>query len=268
VSEIEAFPSAVLAHRWPEVPNVGDMLRLPDMVAAGEVDAPDVLVGGTPCQAFSVAGKRGSLEDERGALTLAYVELANEVDAKRRARGDAPCIIVWENVTGVLSTKDNAFGCFLAGLAGESEPLEPAGGKWSNAGAVFGPKRAVAWRVLDAQYFGVAQRRRRVFVVASARDGFDPCEILFEREGLRRDSAPSREAGQDAATDAGTGAAFSGMQDPVGTLCARDFKGVGNQFFNEGKVIAQRSAGYRMVAFGEYADRSEEHTSELQSQRG
>jgi DNA (cytosine-5)-methyltransferase 1 len=212
-AEVEAFPSSVLAHRWPDVPNLGDMLALPDMVANDNIPAPDVLVGGTPCQAFSVAGRRGSLADERGALTLAYVELANEIDRRRAAAGSAPCIVVWENVPGVLSTKDNAFGCFLAGLAGESEPLFPAGGKWSNAGAVFGPARAVAWRILDAQYFGVAQRRRRVFVVASARDGFDPCQVLFERDGLRRDTAPSREKGQGAAADAGPGFEVAGTLD-------------------------------------------------------
>jgi len=206
-SEIEPFPSAVLAHHWPRTANYGDMLRLPDMVANGDILAPDVLVGGTPCQAFSVAGKRGSLEDERGALTLAYVELANEIDRVRQSDGSDPCIIVWENVPGVLNTKDNAFGCFLAGLAGESEPLVAAGGRWTNAGCVFGPQRTVAWRTLDAQYFGLAQRRRRVFVVASARDGFDPTEVLFERDGLRRDTAPSRKTGQSPAADAGAGAA-------------------------------------------------------------
>lgn len=100
---------------------------------------------------------------------------------------------------GVLSTRDNAFGCFLAGLAGEDEPLVAPGGKWANAGAVYGPRRAVAWRVLDAQYFGVAQRRRRVFVVASARPGFDPAAVLFEFDGVRRDTAPRREAGEEAA---------------------------------------------------------------------
>ena len=111
-----------------------------------------------------------------------------------------PAVIFWENVPGVLSTKDNAFGCFLAGLAGENAPLEPPGGKWTNAGCVSGPQRTVAWRVLDAQYFGVAQRRRRVFVVASARKGFDPAQVLFEWDGVRRDTAPSREARQVAPT--------------------------------------------------------------------
>ncbi|WP_410470632.1 phage N-6-adenine-methyltransferase [Enterobacter sp.] len=173
-SEIEPFPSAVLANHWPEVTNLGDMTKIADAVRAGDVEAPDVLVGGTPCQAFSIAGLREGLSDERGQLTLSYVELANAIDDKRRERGEDEAIIVWENVPGVLSSKDNAFGCFLAGLAGESSELQPAGGKWTHAGCVSGPERVIAWRVLDAQFFGVAQRRRRVFVVASARKGFDP----------------------------------------------------------------------------------------------
>ena len=127
-SEIEPFPSAVLAHHWPEVTNLGDMTKIADAVRAGEVEAPDVLVGGTPCQAFSIAGLREGLSDDRGQLTLSYVELANAIDAKRRERGEPESIIVWENVPGVLSSKDNAFGCFLAGLAGESCELQPAGG--------------------------------------------------------------------------------------------------------------------------------------------
>ena len=192
-SEIEPFPSAVLAHHWPEVSNLGDMTKIADGVRAGEVEAPDVLVGGTPCQAFSIAGLREGLSDDRGQLTLSYVELANAIDAKRRERGEPEAIIVWENVPGVLSSKDNAFGCFLAGLAGESSELQPAGGKWTHSGCVYGPERVVAWRILDAQFFGVAQRRRRVFVVASARKGFDPCQVLFESEGVRRDTPPSRE---------------------------------------------------------------------------
>jgi DNA (cytosine-5)-methyltransferase 1 len=191
-AEIEPFPSAVLAHHYPAVPNHGDMTQLADQIRAGLIDAPDILCGGTPCQAFSVAGLRKSLDDARGNLSLVFCELANAID---ESRAD-PAIIFWENVPGVLSTKDNAFGCFLAGLAGEDDPLVPPGGKWTNAGCVLGPQRAVAWRVLDAQYFGVAQRRRRVFVVASARTDFDPAAVLFEWDGVRRDTAPSREAGQ------------------------------------------------------------------------
>ncbi|HID3221181.1 TPA: Dam family site-specific DNA-(adenine-N6)-methyltransferase [Enterobacter cloacae] len=212
-SEIEPFPSAVLAHHWPEVSNLGDMTKIADAVRAGEVEAPDVLVGGTPCQAFSIAGLREGLSDDRGQLTLSYVELANAIDAKRRERGEPESIIVWENVPGVLSSKDNAFGCFLAGLAGESSELQPAGGKWTRAGCVSGPERVIAWRVLDAQFFGVAQRRRRVFVVASARKGFDPAAVLFELDSVRRDSAPRRETQKAVAALTARGVGTCGADD-------------------------------------------------------
>ena len=212
-SEIEPFPSAVLAHHWPEVTNLGDMTKIADAVRADEVEAPDVLVGGTPCQAFSIAGLREGLSDDRGQLTLSYVELANAIDAKRRERGEPEAIIVWENVPGVLSSKDNAFGCFLAGLAGESSELQPAGGKWTHAGCVSGPERVIAWRVLDAQFFGVAQRRRRVFVVASARKGFDPAEVLFEFDSMRRDTAPRRETQKAVAALTARGVGTCGADD-------------------------------------------------------
>lgn len=223
LAEIEPFPSAVLAHHYPDVPNLGDMTTIAARVLTGEAPAPDVLCGGTPCQAFSVAGKRESLADDRGNLTLKFVELANAIDLVRTRRGHTAAVIVWENVPGVLSTKDNAFGCFLAGLAGEDEPLQPPGQKWANAGAVYGPSRAVAWRTLDAQYFGLAQRRRRVFVVASARPGFDPATVLFEWHGLRRDTAPSREAREVAPTIPSRSTAGGGLGTDFdcdgGTIC-------------------------------------------------
>lgn len=199
-SEIEPFPCAVLAHHYPDVPNLGDMTTIAPRILNGDVEAPDVLAGGTPCQAFSVAGLRKSLADGRGNLTLKFVEIADAIDSVRVRDGRPPAIVFWENVPGVLSTKDNAFGCFLGELAGEDCELKPPGGKWADAGCVFGPQRTIAWRVLDAQYFGLAQRRRRVFVVASAREGFDPAKVLFEFDGVRRDTAPSREAGQTAPT--------------------------------------------------------------------
>lgn len=225
-AEIEAFPSAVLAHHWPHVENLGDMALIADMVQSGWVEAPDILVGGTPCQAFSVAGLREGLWDARGQLTLEFIRLANAIDEQR----EQPALIVWENVPGVLSSRDNAFGCFLAGLAGDTESITPGPApergkstkfwywskkfnqhyiKWPVSGCIVGPERTVAWRMLDAQYFGVAQRRRRVFVVASARDGFDPTAVLFEFDGLRRDSAPMRKKGAftSALTSRGVGAA-------------------------------------------------------------
>ena len=223
LAEIEKFPAAVLAHHYPEVPNLGDMTALPARIAAGEVEAPDIFCGGTPCQAFSIAGLRKSLDDARGNLSLVFCEIANAIDTARTVCGQPPAIIFWENVFGVLSTKDNAFGCFLAGLAGENDPLEPPGGKWTNAGCVSGPQRTVAWRVLDAQYFGVAQRRRRVFVVASARKGFDPAQVLFEWDGVRRDTAPSREAREVAPTIPARSTAGGGLGTDFdcdgGTIC-------------------------------------------------
>ncbi|HBM0952916.1 TPA: phage N-6-adenine-methyltransferase [Enterobacter kobei] len=230
-SEIEPFPSAVLAHHWQEVTNLGDMTKIADAVRAGDVEAPDVLVGGTPCQAFSIAGLREGLSDDRGQLTLSYVELANAIDAKRRERGEPESIIVWENVPGVLSSKDNAFGCFLAGLAGESSELQPAGGKWTHAGCVSGPERIIAWRVLDAQFFGVAQRRRRVFVVASARKGFDPAEILFEQDVGRGSTEANNVGGEGRASTVDNCTLYrfrrtdSYIDDGVSsTLSARDYK--------------------------------------------
>ncbi|ECY1801242.1 Dam family site-specific DNA-(adenine-N6)-methyltransferase [Salmonella enterica] len=234
-AEIEAFPSAVLATHWPDVTNLGDMTGIAAAVHAGDVEAPDVLVGGTPCQAFSIAGLRNGLADKRGQLSLSYVELANAIDDKRRERGEEEAIIVWENVPGVLSSKDNAFGCFLAGLAGESCELQPAGGKWPNAGCVYGPQRVIAWRVLDAQFFGVAQRRRRVFVVASARNGFDPAAVLFEFNSLCRDTPPSREAEKTIAALTARGVGTCGADDNqaqaghilpvIGALAAHSFTG-------------------------------------------
>ena len=237
LSEIEPFPSAVLAHHYPDVPNLGDMTLLPERILSGEIEAPDVFCGGTPCQAFSVAGLRNSLDDARGNLSLTFVGIANAIDHVRSVRSDAPAIVFWENVPGVLSTKDNAFGCFLGALAGESDPVTCPDGKWSSAGVVVGQTRTVAWRVLDAQYFGVAQRRRRVFVVASARADFDPAKVLFEFDGVRRDTAPSRETGKVTPTISSSGTGVS----RVGFNCE-------DEWFIETPVAA------RMVAFGEYVD--------------
>lgn len=126
-AEIEPFPCALLAHHYPSIPNLGDMTQIDGTAYRGQVD---VLVGGTPCQSFSVAGLRRGLSDERGNLALKFVELADAVQ---------PSFVVWENVPGVLSTKDNAFGCFLGGLSGFNGELFPprtkreretVGGRW------------------------------------------------------------------------------------------------------------------------------------------
>lgn len=214
-SEIEPFPSAVLAHRFPDVPNYGDMTNFKQWgIERGTVE---LLVGGTPCQAFSVAGLRKGLGDARGNLTLTFCEIADHFD---------PEVVVWENVPGVLSSKDNAFGCFLAGLVGADEPIVPVG-KWESSGVVSGPKRTAAWRILDAQYFGVAQRRRRVFVLAFRGAGnWRAAAALFPvGESVHGDTAPRREKGKDfthdlapCLTSSGRGVGRTGDtrgQDPV-----------------------------------------------------
>jgi DNA (cytosine-5)-methyltransferase 1 len=189
-SEIDAFPSAVLAERHPSVPNLGDMSRYREWPEELLAEC-ELLVGGTPCQAFSVAGLRKSLDDERGNLSLIYVQLFHHINAIRRKHGRSPAIALWENVPGVLSTKDNAFGCFISGLLGVDDTVEVAGGKWPKAGFLGSETVRVGYRVLDAQYFAVAQRRRRVFLVAvpcelvaSLGDRACPSEILSLRESV------------------------------------------------------------------------------------
>ena len=183
-SEIEPFACALLAHRHPAVPNLGDMTTIADRVRARDVPAPDLLVGGTPCQSFSVAGLRRGLADPRGQLTRSFVEILDAIDSVRPP-GD-PGLALWENVPGVLNDDDNAFGNLLAALVGEDRALDPPGGRWSDAGAVLGPARRAAWRVLDARHFGLPQRRRRVFLVVGAHAGpVDPVEVLLVEPDLR-----------------------------------------------------------------------------------
>lgn len=199
-AEIEKFPSAVLAHHYPDIPNLGDFTKI-DTTQLGRVD---VLCGGTPCQAFSVAGARRGLNDARGNLTLAFVELAHEL-----ADGNGLRNVIYENVPGILSDKTNAFGCLLAGLVGANSPIVTTG-RWSSHGMVAGPKARVAWAIKDAQFHGLAQRRKRVILVADFGNGADPAAVLFEPESVRRDSPPSRETGQGIAAAASKGAGGGG----------------------------------------------------------
>jgi len=240
-SEIEPFPCAVLKHRFPNTPNYGSLTEYQSWpLQPGSID---LLVGGTPCQSFSVAGLRKGLADPRGNLALVFLGLADKLK---------PRWIVWENVPGVLSSGGGRdFGSFLGAL-------EQLGYGW-------------AYRVLDAQHFGVPQRRRRVFVVASLGGRDVAASVLLEPKSVCWHPAPRRKKGQATAADAGTGVeaglprtvgtlcadshpgAYSGQDaytgrlipcpdnDTVGTLCARDFKGVGNQFVQEGKCIPMKT---------------------------
>lgn len=249
-SEIEKFPSAVLAHHYPDVPNLGDFTKI-DTTTLGRVD---ILCGGTPCQAFSVAGKREGLADARGNLTLSFVELAHEL-----ADGNGLRNVVWENVPGVLSDKGNAFGCFLAGLVGADAPIEPIG-RWTNAGMVSGPKGRAAWRVLDAQYFGVAQRRRRVIVVADFGNGADPAAVLLVEEGVRRDSPPSRETGKGVAGAAKGGVGGSSAYAPEIARCVATREGSSQDYETTTMVAVSVTGDVAHTLKAEGADASEDGT--------
>ena len=169
-SEIEPFPCSVLAHHYPGVPNWGDMTRYQEWPDANV----NVIVGGTPCQSFSVAGLRAGMDDPRGRLTRIFLAIAGRY---------RPSWVVWENVPGVLSSNGGRdFGAFLGALG--------------ELGYGF------AYRILDAQYFGVPQRRRRVFVVGYLGDWRRAASVLFECASLRGDSPPRREAGENATAKA------------------------------------------------------------------
>jgi len=184
VSEIDDFPRAVLAHHYPETPLHGDFTT----IDAGQYEAIDVLVGGTPCQSFSVAGLGAGLSDDRGKLALEFALLAYRL---------RPRWIVWENVPGVFSKdKGRAFGSILGALADCGYGL--------------------AWRVLDAQYFGLAQRRKRVFVVGYLGDWRRAAAVLFERQSLSGNPPPRREAGKAVAALTSIGAGTCGADDNQG----------------------------------------------------
>ena len=213
-SEIEKFPSSVLAHHYPNVPNLGDMTKYKEWNLNESID---ILVGGTPCQSFSVAGLRKGLEDPRGNLMLTYCGILDKF---------RPKWFIWENVPGVLSSNGGRdFGSFL--------------------GAVAELGYGFAYRVLDAQYFGVAQRRRRVFVVGCLGDWRSAAEALFESDCLRRDTTKGRKARERVAYP---------VADSAGTLCARDYKGISSDdAYAGGKLIVYEThpADSRINEMGE-----------------
>lgn len=176
-SEIAEFPSQVLKYHYPDIINLGDMNNIAEQIRKNIIIAPDMLCGGTPCQAFSLAGWRKGLVDKRGQLTLSFIDIADAIDESRAKQNKEKAVILWENVEGVLKDKTNAFGIFIAGLAGLEEEITID--KWSSAGILYGKTRNVSWRILDAKYFGLPQQRRRLFVVATDINK-NPENILFE----------------------------------------------------------------------------------------
>lgn len=187
LSEIEPFPCAVLAERYPFVPNLGDMTKINGWAMRGQID---LLVGGTPCQGFSVAGLRGGLNDPRSGLAGHYVRLAAELRVPW---------LLWENVPGTLSTSGGAdFRAFVSALDKLGYGL--------------------AWAVLDAQWFGVAQRRKRLFLVGRLGDWRGPGQVLFEPRRVRRDPPARRRKGEGDAPRAEGGAGAWGQPDVCPTM--------------------------------------------------
>jgi DNA (cytosine-5)-methyltransferase 1 len=208
-SDIEKFPSEVLNHHYPNVTNFGDMTKYKEW----NLGTVDLLVGGTPCQSFSVAGLRKGLEDPRGNLALVYCGILDHF---------RPKWFVWENVPGVLSSGGGRdFGSFL--------------------GAVAELGYGFAYRVLDAQYFGVAQRRRRVFVVGCLGDWRSAAAVLFEPDSLRRDNPPSREKREKTTASARPSVAYGGSDGECSnTVTSKWAKGSGGPAGSEcGLFVAQ-----------------------------
>jgi DNA (cytosine-5)-methyltransferase 1 len=198
LSEIAEYPSRFLAAQYPGHPNLGDMRGIPNKIQSEEIPVPDMLVGGTPCQAFSLAGWRNGTDDERGQLTLRYIDIIDAIDAKRIGNAQDRAVFFWENVEGTLTDKTNAFGCFLAGLAGLEIPVDVK--RFKSAGVLHGPVRNIAWRVLDAKYFGVPQQRKRVYVLGGGVD-FHPENILFEMGTRFKDPYRLKEPKQQSIMD-------------------------------------------------------------------
>lgn len=185
-SEIALFPSRLLLEKYPNVPNLGDMMGIEQAIRSAAIETTDVICGGTPCQAFSYAGWQKGLKDNRGNLTLKFVDIVNANDDVRQENSKPPALVLWENVEGVLSDKTNAFGCFVSSLAGLMNVLSVKG-SWPSAGFIRGPRRTVAWRVIDAKYFGIPQQRKRLYVIAGD-DATHPEAILFEKHTNHNDA--------------------------------------------------------------------------------
>lgn len=302
-SEIEPFPAAVSAYHFPDMKQLGDITA----INGAEIEPVDIICAGSPCQDLSVAGKRAGLEGARSGLFMEAVRIMREM--RNATNGKYPRYFVWENVPGAFSSNRGLDFKAVLEEIGETEIPIPQNGKWANAGLVELPKCDIAWRVLDAQYWGVAQRRRRIFLIADfAETGRSAGEILFECKSLSGDTSESSGTGKRPATTAergigtpsiiklragksggGKGAlvskdmsltlstqndqtlitgdiykqsSFGGYAKDdsagtlrasggdygggtenlvndrvIGSLCARDYKGIGNQYVDEGKLV-------------------------------
>ena len=194
-SEIEAFPMAVTKKHFPDTLQLGDINRL----NGAEIPPVDIICAGSPCQGLSISGKKKGLNDERSGLFRQAINIVREM--RNSTNGEFPKFFIWENVPGAFSTNDrHDFKAVLQEIT-ETEIPMPASGRWAEAGMVRSRKCDVAWRVLDAQYWGVPQRRKRIFLVADFRNQQSRnTEVLFEPESLPGDIESGGKEGQGAAT--------------------------------------------------------------------
>ena len=206
-SEIEPFPCAVTARHFPEVKQLGDITKIdPDTLTPV-----DIVCAGSPCQDLSIAGKREGLDGARSSLFRRAVDI---VRAMRRATGGRhPRFFVWENVPGAFSSNKGVDFRAVLEEVGQAEIPMPPNGRWANAGLDELPQCQIAWRILDAQHWGVPQRRRRIFLITDfAAHDRRAGEILFEREGVSGDIATSKGAGEGSTRGAADCARTSGAQ--------------------------------------------------------
>ncbi len=232
-AEIEDFPRRVLKHHWPDTPLYGDVSELDGKKLIRECGQIDLLSGGSPCQDLSVAGKRKGMSEGSGTRSSLYYE---QIRIWKETGAD---LILWENVDGARSSnKGKDFALVLQAIVGGTVPVPERKGKrisWPRSGVVSGPTGVAAWRMLDAQWFGVPQRRRRVFVLGTRTLKYDPAQILLEPEGLPRNPPSRREAGKGATesfggsteeTGGGVGtlnASGAGLNRPAGQCNELDF---------------------------------------------
>lgn len=241
VAEIEPAACQLLAHRLPHVPNLGSVTDITDaqIAALGPID---VVIGGSPCQDLSVAGKRAGLAGARSGLFHEQLRIFNAARSFCGARW-----LVWENVPGAFSSNAGRDFAVVAGAMAGTDLVAPAGG-WGSEGVALGSNGLVEWCVLDAQWFGVAQRRRRVFAVLDTGDWANRAPVLLERDGLRGDSAPRREAREATAGGAGPRAAVRGVSGTLAASGGHAYPGTSAQDAGEGFLIPELA---RCVTTGE-----------------
>ena len=230
-SEIDEFPMRVTKKWFPNTIQLGDITKL----NGEDIPPVDIICAGSPCQDLSVAGKRAGLEGERSGLFRKAIDIVRGM--RKSTGGVQPRFFIWENVPGAFSSnKGQDFRAVLEEIGQTDFPMPP-NDKWTTAGLVECENAEIAWRVLDAQYWGVPQRRKRIFLVADfAKTARCAGKILFKSEGLSGNTEESRSKGESSPREA---EGCVGETSTVGALCADDYKGINNQYVDQGKCVVE-----------------------------